>query len=202
MKTYPSISRKFRGFEAYVFDKLDGSNLRFEWSHKKGWNKYGTRHRLFDASDEVFGDAVHLFHDTLAAPVADVLKSLHLEKAVVFAEFWGPNSLAGCHDPEDTKRLTMFDVAPHKRGMMPPKEFIKRFDHLDTPAFLGKHNWSRGFVDKVWNGELEGVTFEGVVGKAKTGQHDWVAAKAKTKVWIEAIKSKFTSDEADKLIKS
>lgn len=67
MKTYPSIPRStgqsFQEYDAYVFDKLDGSNLRFEWSRKKGWVKYGTRRRLFDTTDPVFGEAITLFHE-------------------------------------------------------------------------------------------------------------------------------------------
>ena len=45
MKTYPSIARSsgqsFREFDAHVFEKIDGSNLRFEWSEKRGWHKSG-----------------------------------------------------------------------------------------------------------------------------------------------------------------
>lgn len=59
MKQYPSINssngQSFKEFVADVFDKLDGSNLRFEWSKKQGWYKFGTRHRLFDNTDPVFG---------------------------------------------------------------------------------------------------------------------------------------------------
>lgn len=40
MKQYPSITNVSSGrlieFDAYVFDKLDGSNLRFEWDRKVG----------------------------------------------------------------------------------------------------------------------------------------------------------------------
>ncbi len=44
MKEYPtipqSIGTAFRELpNVYVFDKLDGSNLRFEWSKKKSWYK-------------------------------------------------------------------------------------------------------------------------------------------------------------------
>jgi hypothetical protein len=63
LKEYPaipqSIGTAFRELpNAYVFDKVDGSNLRFEWSKKKGWHKFGTLSRLFDQSDWQFGRAI------------------------------------------------------------------------------------------------------------------------------------------------
>jgi hypothetical protein len=74
----PSIPREFSEFEAYVFDKLDGSNLRFEWKRKGGWYKYGTRHRLFDATDPGFGSAIelsttHLLHRCVISFVMSVM---------------------------------------------------------------------------------------------------------------------------------
>ena len=44
MKSYPSIPKfSFGDIKLHTFDKLDGSNLRFEWTKKKGWYKFGTR---------------------------------------------------------------------------------------------------------------------------------------------------------------
>ncbi len=37
--------------------------------------------------------------------------------------------------------------------------------------------------------EIPGITFEGVVGKAKDGRHDLIMAKAKTKLWIEKVRA-------------
>lgn len=202
MKSYPSIPRDFREFDAYVFDKLDGSNLRFEWSRKKGWYKFGTKTRLFDQSDTIFGPAIPLFHETLAASLHDIAKKERYDGLIVFCEFYGPNSFAGYHDPKDTKELTLFDAAPHKQGIMGPREFLKLFGNLKIPRFLGKVNWTRGYVDRVWNEEIEGVTFEGVIGKSKEGRHDLIMCKAKTRSWIEKVKGKFASDEADKIINS
>lgn len=206
MKSYPSIpastGQAFREFQAYVFDKLDGSNLRFEWSRKKGWYKYGTRTRLFDDTDPVFGDAVDLFQKTLAQPLHDIAKGERWDAVVVFCEYWGDKSFAGLHEPNDPKRLTLFDVAPYKQGMMGPKEFLKLFGDLDIPAFLGQLNWTRDFVSRVRSGEVEGITLEGVVGKAKSKKHDMVTAKAKTQKWIDMVKANFTEEEANKLLNS
>ena len=75
MKSYPSVASsrgsQFRAFKAHVFDKIDGSNLRFEWSPKRGWYKFGTRKRLFDETDEVFGPAVRLWKETFAEPLGN-----------------------------------------------------------------------------------------------------------------------------------
>ena len=75
MKRYPSIPRSVRSFRAYVFDKIDGSNLRFEWDEKKGWFRFGTRHKVIDASHPVFGGAQSIFE----ARFADELEKIARE---------------------------------------------------------------------------------------------------------------------------
>lgn len=202
MKEYPSISRNFRSFEAYVFDKLDGSNLRFEWSKKQGWNKFGTRHRLFDETDPMFAPAIPLFMESLSEPLTRLAKDSRWEKLIVFAEFCGPSSFAGYHDAVEPKTLTVFDINPYKQGIMGPRDFLKAVAPIvPTPKFFGVMNWTRGFVDRIWEGQLEGVTFEGVIGKAGT-RHELIMAKAKSRVWIDKVKSKFSEEEAEKIINS
>lgn len=200
MKTYPSIVKFPMEFHAHVFDKLDGSNLRFEWSRKPGWYKFGTRNRLFDESDEVFGEAIPLFMSTLAEPLAKIAYNNKWGNIVAFAEFWGPNSLGGLHNPSDEKRLTLFDVNIHKKGLLGPVDFRKNFEGVvDTPKYLGKYCWNKNFLNCVRNCEIEGITFEGVVGKAIV-KNRLVMAKAKTNVWIDEIRSRFV--DAEKLINS
>jgi len=217
MKAYPSIDRAtgmtFQEIpNAYVFDKLDGSNLRAEWSRKhKQWTKFGTRTRLFDASDWQFGRAIKIFIQTLAEPLTKIAVDQRWEKVVVFTEHWGPSSFAGWHhdeqnrpfDPDELMHVDLIDVAPYKQGMLGPATYLKLFEGLPMAKFLGRFNWTRGFVERVWKGEIEGVTFEGVVGKAGHGKtHDIVMAKAKTQAWVDKVKARYTSDEAEKLINS
>jgi hypothetical protein len=202
MKSYPSIARGFEEFDAYIFDKLDGSNLRMQWSRKKGWYKFGTRTRLFDSSDEIFGPAIGLFDNTLAKPLHDIAKAERYDELVVFCEFWGPNSFAGLHESSDEKQLTLFDAAPYKQGLLGPRDFLKLFGHLNIPKFLGKHNWTRGFVQQVRDGAIDGVTFEGVVGKAKEGRHDLIMRKAKTQAWVDKVKQRYSPEDAEKIISS
>jgi hypothetical protein len=94
MKEYPTIPRStgqnFREFDAYVFDKIDGSNLRFEWSPKAGWSKAGTRHHLFDESDGVFGEALPIFENQWAEALAQIARHERWGRLTAFFEFWGP----------------------------------------------------------------------------------------------------------------
>ncbi len=213
MKSYPSIPRatgqSFREFSAFVFDKIDGSNLRFEWSRKQDWGKYGTRNRLFDETDEVFGPAIPLFLETLAEPIERVARKERWERLVAFAEFWGPGSFAGLHVPEDPKTLTLFDLAPYKKGLLGPREFLELFrrpgpgglGYPQLPRYLGNHNWTRAFVEAVRRNDLEGITLEGVVGKAGEGHH-LVMAKAKTQAWIDMVLARYGEAEGRKLVES
>jgi len=205
MKLYPSISRstgqQFQEFYAYVFDKLDGSNLRVEWTRKRGWFKYGTRARLFDETDEVFGGAIPLFKETLAGGIEKVARDERWDQVTVFMEFWGEKSFAGLHEPGDPKKLTLFDVNPYKKGILGPRQFLDLFDGLPISRLLGRIKWTRGFVEEVRLGKIPNITFEGVVGKGGKG-HDLVMAKAKTQAWTDKVMEKFGMLEGQKILVS
>lgn len=112
MKTYWEIPgpSKMPQSACIAFDKLDGSNLRFEWNRKRGWNKFGTRRRLMDETDPEYGSAIQLFQETLAEGIEKVLKDEKayrgVERVTAFAEFYGPSSFAGWHDWNEPKQLT------------------------------------------------------------------------------------------------
>jgi len=207
MKSYPEIPNsngtKFQRIsDAHVFDKLDGSNLRFEWNKKKGWSKFGTRNRLFDETDLDFGPAIKLFADTLATPLEAIIAGERWDRVIFFAEYWGVHSFAGKHLIGEPMDLTLFDAAPYKKGLIGPKEFLKLFpDKVPTPRYLGQCNWTRTVVDTVRKGEMSGVTFEGVVAKAGIG-HGLIMTKAKTQAWIDRIKETYAASEANSLIYS
>lgn len=206
MRSYPSIPRSsgqdFQEFEAHVWDKLDGSNLRFEWSRKQGWFKFGTRNRLFDATDDVFGKAIPLFLNGLGAALDPIVKANRWDKVVAFAEFFGEGSIAGWHDPNTPKTLSLLDVAVNNKGLMGTKTFLDTFyDKVETPKYLGKVNWTRGFVARVRENAFEGVTFEGVVGKAGDGHHQ-IRSKAKTQIWVDAILNRYGTLEGGKIVNS
>jgi hypothetical protein len=203
MKSYPSIPRHPKGKQGdrrlHIFDKIDGSNLRFEWTRKDGWFRWGSRHQVIDERHPILGMA--LFTERLAEPIARVARDQRWEAAVAFAELWGPGSLGGRHVPDEPKRLTLFDVAPYKKGMLGPARFRELFGELDVPGYLGELVWDDELVARVRRGEVPDVTFEGIVGKAGEG-HQIVMAKAKTEAWVRRILERYGEDEGRKLVDS
>ena len=207
MKDYPSIpqsiGQKFVELpNAFVFDKLDGSSMRSEWSRKRGWYKHGKRQGLIDDSNPHLAQVPALFDELLAEALTKLAVDHRWQHLIVFHEFWGPRSFAGRHEAGDDFRLTVFDAAADKKGIMGPAEFIETFYErgVDVPRFLGRHNWTRGFVEEVCEGRVDGITFEGVVGKMGT-QHDVIRAKAKTKAWLDKVRAQY-GPEADRIINS
>ena len=161
MKSYPSIKRFKRDpIKLHTFDKQDGSNLRFEYSKKRGWYKFGTRKRLFDETDPVFGEAISLFFNTLADKLEKKIKNNRL---IVFGEFVGEKSFAGLHEKDDPKTIYVIDVAVYKKGLLPPEEFLDMFGEF-APRYLGNISWNQDFIKQIKDSELD-ITFEGVVGK-------------------------------------
>lgn len=202
MKTYPSIIHPQGGFlngRLHTFAKLDGSNIRFEWSKKRGWYKAGTRRRLLDETDPIFKPALPLFHETLATVCEKVCVDQRWQRAIVYCEYYGPQSFAGLHVEGDTMQLTCIDVAPYKKGLLPPTEFLKLFGAVG-PYYLGFTRWGREFVLDVLQGNVEGATFEGVVGK-RLLKKKLQMFKAKTQAWKDAVKARFPQ-EASRIIAS
>ena len=168
---------------------------------KNGWDKFGTRRRLFDETDIDFGIAIDLLKERYASDLEKIIKKQQWQKVIFFMEFWGENSLGGLHKNEP-KNLTLFDVNPYKKGILPPKEFVKLFDHLDFSAtFLGRHKWNKRLLQDVRNEEIDGVSFEGIVGKALI-KNRIVMRKAKTQAWLDAIMDRYDKETATKIINS
>lgn len=192
MKAYPSIrgSRKHIGQPCVAFYKYDGSNLRFEWSKKRGWHKYGTRRRLFDEADTMYGPAITTFKETLAEDIEKVACDEYKnENVIAFTEFFGSKSFAGQHDLTETKKLALFDINIHKKGLISPMEFVKNFCHLEHAAkVIYEGNLNQTFVDDVRNGKYD--LNEGVVAKGGTGHKMWMC-KIKTHAYLERLKEVF-----------
>jgi hypothetical protein len=197
MKYYPSIPYPddfALGQHCYAFYKYDGSNLRFEWSKKQGWYKYGTRNRLFDKTDPDFGSAIELFMNTYADGLAKVFAGKEYrnsDRAIVFAEFFGPNSFAGSHVATDTKQLMLFDVNLHKKGILDPKRFIGDFGHLNVAQVIYEGEFTQEFIDSVYQGNQPVV--EGVIVKGGTGHSLWMR-KVKTAAYKQRLKELFKTD--------
>lgn len=196
MLEYPSITKNVVNVPIYAFDKLDGSNVRVEWSRKNGFTKFGSRKRLLTADEEPLGEAIHIFNENLSDRLVKPLRNLRVERATLFMEFHGPNSFAGAHEDEEHS-LTLFDVSLFKKGFMLPKEFMKTFDNIVPTADLLYHgNANNDFLEEVHTGILEGMTFEGVVCKSQElVRGKQVRFKVKNQAWLEKLKNKCGNDE-------
>ncbi len=207
MKDYPSIpsaiGQQFREIpRAQIFDKLDGSSMRAEWNRKQGWYKHGKRSGLTDDSNPHLVAAPAVFMAAMSETLAKIAVDSRWDAVVVFYEFWGCKSIAGLHFSGDPKFVTLFDAAPYKKGILGPTEFRKLFEgKVPTAKYLGTVNWTRGYVDLVRKGVIDGITHEGVVAKAGE-KHDIVRAKAKTQRWIDAVIAAHGELAGKKLIES
>ena len=203
MKTYPSISYgETCHLPVVAFDKLDGSNIRVEWSSKKGWYKFGSRHRLFDASDATFRDVPNMLAMGMADPLGRAMVGAGYDRAVCFFEFWGPSSFAGAHLYGETKSLTLIDVAPYKHGILDPETFLKLFGHLDVPKVLYTGPVTDEFIESVRSSTLPDMTFEGVVCKTKNDKKTKapIMFKQKSKAWLDKLHDRFGDNK--ELLKS
>lgn len=190
MKQYHSLApgSQSREFKAHVFRKIDGQNTRFEYSKKRGWYKFGSRHQMVDEKHEQFGNAVRIFQAKYAEVLTKILRKEKIDKAVIFAEYWGPNSFCGMHKEGDPMDLCFFDISPFG-GYMACGDFRKLFDdQVPTAEFLGIYNWTPGFVARVRAGEI--VDGEGVVGKENIDTIPYMA-KAKTATWLDRVKANY-----------
>lgn len=192
MKSYPEIQGPSKAPKDYcfAFDKMDGSNLRFEWSKKRGWYKFGTRNCMIDQNHPDFGIGWNLFLNRYGDDIPKVLKDhkefRHVESVIVFCEFFGENSFAGNHEKTDTKEVVLFDVNLHKKGFLLPKDFIKYFSHLPIPKVVYEGNFNTQFVKDVFENKYN--LKEGVVAKGGDSQHNLWMTKAKTKDWLDKLR--------------
>lgn len=188
MKTYPEIPTGSLNLEVHVFDKLDGSNIRIEWNKKKGFYKYGLRSRLLPPEDPIFKDVPFIFMNEWSEDLRKIFIDNRLQDPItIFMEFWGPSSFAGSHLKDEKKKLTLFDINVYKKGFLSPENYLQLFGDLNIAQYLGKHLWDKNFTEKVRNNDLEGITFEGVVGKG-VYKKEIIRAKAKTQKWIDKVK--------------
>jgi len=192
MKTYPSIDREPQNVPVYAFDKLDGSQIRAEWTRKKGLWKFGARGRLVGPDDKLLGRAEQLVREKYADDLNRLCRKQRWTRAVAFFEYYGSRSFAGWHHlDDDDHTVTLFDVAEDKYGLLEPREFLRVFGDLDIAPLLYHGNANSLFIAEVQEGRLEGMTFEGVVCKAKSHSPGRpLMFKLKNRAWIEKLKAK------------
>jgi len=198
MKTYPTIPKDIRrDLTVYVFDKLDGSNIRCEWTRKSGFNKFGSRRVLINEQTRILGEAVTLLREK-EKDFDSILRKNRIDKCTLFFEFFGENSFAGNHTDEE-HTVSLIDIDVFKRGVLPPSDFIKMFDgKVETAALIDHRKINLKFIESVQNGILEGMTFEGVVCKARNPKKTLrpVMFKIKNYAWLNKLKT-FCGDDAE-----
>lgn len=202
MKQYPEIPGPAGGHHkpCYAFYKYDGSNIRAEWSPKRGWYKFGTRHTMIDANDPVFGTSIPLFLQKYGETLPEVFKKDKLfrgvQNVIVFFEWFGADSVGGSHKPDDPHDVVLFDVNPHKKGFLGPKQFLDSFGHLPVAELVWQGNYGPWLVEAVRKEQIpieskmiiHAPWPEGVVCKGIDGGHDRWACKIKTERYKELLK--------------
>lgn len=199
MKQYPSISREPRYGPCYVFPKYDGSNVRVEWTKKRGFDKFGSR-KVLIGSDSHLGDAIALIEQQESALVP-IFEKERWERVTCFFEFYGDGSFAGLHVPGEPKVATLIDVDVYKRGQIDPRDFIALFGGYAHSAPCIGRRFNKESQDAVRAGAFEGQTFEGVVCKVPS-EKKWTPPymyKWKSEAWIARVKAQY-GEKAEELL--
>lgn len=207
MKSYPEIGGPSSGHHkpCYAFVKYDGSNMRFEWSRKRGWYKFGTRKLMIDENTPIFGKAIPLFLEKYGDGISQVFKKdkyfFGVDSVIVFAEWYGSLSFAGQHKPNDEHDIVLFDVNPIKKGFVPPKQFLDIFGHLNVAELVYSGNYGEWLIESVKKETIDITSKykvqtafpEGVICKGGE-KHDTWRCKIKTERYKEALKALFESN--------
>lgn len=196
MKHYPSIDSRIRDdLDVFVFDKIDGSNIRAEWSAKRSeFYKFGSKNRLIDATDPILGRSIELIKRKYEKQLSAVFLRKKYESVICFFEFFGPKSFAGQHHEDDKHDVILFDIAPYKKGILPPKELfalLEQDDQIEFAPLLFKGHITPPIESMIRESKLPGMTFEGVVCKS-----DHQMFKIKSHAWLQKLKDKCGPDEA------
>jgi hypothetical protein len=195
MKSYPSIPSIIQmGLPIYAFNKIDGSNIRAEWSAKHGFSKFGSRKRLLGEDQPVLVKAQDLIKEQEEL-VAGICKKNRWNKIILFYEFAGLNSCFGKHVDDDYHQVYLIDANLYKKGILPPREFIEHFHDINPAPLLYRGNCTNSFVKSVKDGTLVGIGSEGVVCKTKGRGNEIVRFKIKSDAWYTKLREYCGSDD-------
>ncbi len=205
MLHYPKIpsSKSCRLGPCVVFEKIDGTNLHWDWERDYGWHAFGTRRDAFNLTERgiLEFDVAHpnligaadLFSSSLATPLAQALEALGPQRVSAFTEYVGAHSFAGNHHSQEPKTLVLFDVQWDGQ-MLGPERFLEHFSHLSIPRVLYRGKFHGQLLEDVYQGKF-GVS-EGVVVKGGEGSDLWMA-KVKTKAYEARLQDYFGSSWQD-----
>lgn len=198
MKDYPSIESSHSYVPVIAFDKLDGSNIRAEWTKKIGFSKFGRRNALLDDSNPSLLIAPELIEKNYSKSLSTIFQKQGLQKVTCFFELFGPNSFAGFHpDSSQDMKVVLIDVAVHPKGFLEPRQFLKLFqDKVEIPNVIHDGKWNKELSIMVNNGTMEGMTFEGVVCKGSyISPGRPLMFKVKNHAWYQRLRDKIGNDE-------
>ena len=169
--------------------KYDGSCLRAQYNKHKGWCQFGTRTRLFDKTDPLYGQALPVFDKKYKEHLTWIIRNDPLfERAtevIAFMEFFGPSSFAGEHKLEEPKDLKLFDINVGQKGFIDPFTFRDKFKHLDIAETIEEGILDDKFARKIREGR-EPRVFEGVICKGGVGHKLW-SVKIKSQLYLEKL---------------
>lgn len=190
MEIYPSIDTSVVNARIFAFDKLDGSNIRAQWTRKNGFDRFGTRRRLLDPNEPVLGEAVDLILEHQAPILDQIFRKQRWDKATAFFEFYGPSSFAGKHEAEPHE-VRLIEMHRYKQGIIEPKEYLKLFyNQVPCAPLLYTGNPNADFVESVRHSTLDGMTFEGVVCKGpRNSRNQPTLFKVKSLAWLGRLKN-------------
>jgi hypothetical protein len=197
MKHYPEIEYygDYWGLPIIAFEKLDGSNMRFEYSHKRGFYKFGTRNMMIDKRSMPFGFAIGIFLDKYEKALTEIFKSKTYRNSlafVCFAKLHGYKSEFGQHEfGNDIFDITLFDVSEYKHGLIPPRQFVKDFQDVGIPQIIYEGNLNKEFVRDIKQNKFhlkEGVVCKGLIPNRKA--NNLYYCKIKTDGWFERLRAR------------
>jgi hypothetical protein len=158
--------------------------------------KFGKREGLLDDATPHLREAETLIPEKYGEAFGKIVRDQRWERATFYMEFHGPGSFAGWHIAEP-HTVTLFDVAPYKRGFLEPRDFLKLCGHLDHAKLLHVGNFTHDIANQVSTGTLEGMTFEGVVCKGAWDRKAGMPLmwKWKNVAWFEKLRHRCGGDE-------
>ncbi|PQO28817.1 RNA ligase family protein [Blastopirellula marina] len=200
---YPKIpdSRDFPLGKCIAFEKLDGTNVHFDWNREHGWHAFGTRRdwfswdqhglELFEEIHPELNQLAFAFTQTLAeglqAKFVTDSRCSSWTEVRCFGEYFGPSSFAGRHRADEEKRVVLFDVEADGR-LLDPFEFVELFRELPIARVVYQGKFSGSFTEAVRAGRFN--VGEGVI--CKCGQRGNVhMAKIKTNAYLARLQESF-----------
>jgi hypothetical protein len=187
----------------WAFEKYDGTLIHVIYNPQLGWfDSFGTRRDSFSFDEDGFKQ----FHNAhpelfnlvgidelwdqdgkLAEYLSNEPRFSSRQEIMFFAEYFGPNSFAGSHDPKDKMQLVILDVQVDG-ALLPPDQFITLFQDFPIAKVVFKGRFTGQLFSDVRNGKYdvkEGVVVKGVVdGKV-------YMCKIKTNEYLQKLKETF-----------